>query len=207
VANHFSFPGGFVERLGVTRLSQTAMIGATALSLAALALTISATALQGSDYATAVNPAQQFTTPDLNRVSQAHLFGRLGVAAPTQSSELPSTQLQWVLQGVFTGGSPQEGSAIILAGEQSAQLYKTEQQLPGGATLTEVHADHVVLNLGGRLEKLRFPSLDSIVPVDVPARVSPESLVNSMADDTTTNRREIVRQRLEMLRQRALGRP
>ena len=193
-----------VERLGLTHLSQATLVSMTALSLAALGLSVSQTLLQNNDHSrTQLTP--QLPTADLTLVGQAQLFGAPGKGPTVDSDELPSTQLQWVLQGVFTGASPESGSAIILAGDQNAQLYKAKQQLPGGAELAEVHADHVVIKLGGRLETLRFPTIGSFSQTPVPAQPLTEPVMN-IAEDTVSNRREIVRQRLEMLRQRALSR-
>jgi general secretion pathway protein C len=196
----------FAERFGLTHLSQVTMVSMTALSLAALGLSVSQTLLQDNDYAHISSQlTQQLPSADLKLVSQAQLFGTPGNDPAVDSDELPSTQLQWVLQGVFTGTSAENGSAIILAGDQNAQLYKAKQQLPGGAELAEVHADHVVINLGGRLQTLRFPTIGSFS--QAPDTTQPiTGPVMNIAEDTVSNRREIVRQRLEMLRQRALSR-
>ena len=196
-----------VERLGLTRLSQTTMVSITALSLAALGLSIGQNLLQDNEpelRGSQLSP--QLPGADLNLVSQAQLFGAPGNGPTPASEELPSTQLQWVLQGVFTGTEPGNGSAIILAGDQSAKLYKANNSMPGGARLAEVHADHVVINLEGRLETLRFPTINSLSPSPKPSLPQTEPVMN-IAEENVSNRREIVRQRLEMLRQRALSRP
>jgi general secretion pathway protein C len=197
---------GLAERFGLTGISQVTIASVTALSLAALGWSIGQTLLQQNDYSSTVSSSQQQTMPDLNLVNQANLFGKIGSTPPPDNSELPSTRLQWVLQGVFTGTAPDNGSAIILAGEQSAQLYKAKQSMPGGAKLTEVHPDHVVINLNGRLETLRFPTIGSMPRVEDAIKPIGEPMMD-IAEETASNRREIVRQRLEMLRQRALSRP
>lgn len=197
---------GLAERFGLTGISQATIASVTALSLAAIAWSISQTLLHQNDYSSMASSAQQQTMPDLNMISQADLFGKINSAPPPASSELPSTRLQWVLQGVFTGSEPSNGSAIILAGDQSAQLFKANQTMPGGAKLTEVHPDHVVINLNGRLETLRFPTIGSAPRVDDAVEPGIEPMMD-VAQESAGNRREIVRQRLEMLRQRALSRP
>jgi type II secretory pathway component PulC len=208
VAGHKKIVLNMVERFGLTHLSQAAIIGMTAMSLAAVALSVSQSLMQDSHHANSSSSSrQQFPAVDLNLVSQAHLFGAIGKGAAPSSEQLPSTQLQWVLQGVFTGADPTSGSAIILAGEQKAQLYNSGQRLPGGAQLTEVHADHVVINVDGHLETLRFPTISSSFTEPTPPTPSQAEPVMSVAGDSVSQRREIVRQRLEMLRQRALSRP
>lgn len=196
----------FAERFGLTAIAQVTMVSATVVSLVAIGWPIGETLLQQSDYSGAASAVQQQTMPDLNLISQADLFGKVSPAPAPESSELPSTRLQWVLQGVFTGTEPDNGSAIILAGDQSARLFKANQTMPGGARLTEVHPDHVVINLNGRLETLRFPTLSNSPRAEDTIRPLTEPTMD-VAEDTASNRREIVRQRLEMLRQRALSRP
>jgi general secretion pathway protein C len=182
------------------------LVCVTTLSLVALGLSASQTLLQNNDHDhSSAQLTPQLAIADLTLVGQAQLFGAPGKGPAVDSDELPSTQLQWVLQGVFTGTSPENGSAIILAGDQNAQLYRAKQPLPGGAELVEVHADHVVISLGGRLETLRFPTIGSFSQPPASAQPLPEPVMN-IAEDTVSNRREIVRQRLEMLRKRALSR-
>lgn len=196
-----------VERLGLTHLSQATMVSITALSLAALGLSVSQTLLHDSDSSQrSAQLSSQLPSADLNLVNQAQIFGAPGNGPAAVSEDLPSTQLQWVLQGVFTGTEPGNGSAIILAGDQSAKLYKASHSMPGGARLAEVHADHVVINLDGRLETLRFPTFSSFSQSPKPSLPLTEPVMN-IAEENVSNRREIVRQRLEMLRQRALSRP
>jgi general secretion pathway protein C len=203
---HSDTLSGLGERFGLTVITQVAIVSATILSLAAIAWPVSQALLHQSEYTGESSPTQQQTMPDLNLISQADLFGKISPAPVAESDDLPSTRLQWVLQGVFTGAEPTSGSAIILASDNSAKLYKAKQPMPGGATLTEVHPDHVVINLNGRLETLRFPNVSA---GPSPQQNSPPLTEPTMnvAEDTASNRREIVRQRLEMLRQRALSRP
>jgi type II secretory pathway component PulC len=190
---HSDTLSGLGERFGLTVITQVGIVSATILSLAAIAWPVSQALLHQSEYTGESSPTQQQTMPDLNLISQADLFGKISPAPVAESDDLPSTRLQWVLQGVFTGAEPTSGSAIILASDNSAKLYKAKQPMPGGATLTEVHPDHVVINLNGPSPQQNSPPLT-------------EPTMN-VAEDTASNRREIVRQRLEMLRQRALSRP
>jgi type II secretion system protein C len=203
---HSNTLSGLAEKFGLTGATQAVMVSATLLSLAAIAWPISQTLLQQHQYTSPLSSAQQQTMPDLNLISQAELFGTVGTTPQAESKTLPSTRLQWVLQGVFTGTEPETGSAIILAGDSSARLYKADQAMPGGARLTEVHPDHVVINLNGRLETLRFPTISNVPRPEQRTQPLTEPTMD-VAEDTASNRREIVRQRLEMLRQRALSRP
>lgn len=199
---------GLLERFGLTHLSQVAMVAATVCGVALLGLSASQTLLQDTQsIASTPNQAFALPAPDLNQIDAAQLFGTPTVAA-TSPAELPDTRLQWVLQGVFTGSTPQNGSAIILAGDQNARLFKAQQMLPGGATLSEVHPDHVVLSVAGERETLRFPTITSSSLPTPDKTVANEGTVEvvSLAQENIDSRREIVRQRLEMLRQRAMNR-
>ncbi len=195
-----------LERFGLTHLSQAAMVSITVLSLAAFSLSASQALLRDNkDTFGTTSPSQHLPAPDLNLVSQAQLFGAGSASTTTASDGLPSTRLQWVLQGIFTGSTAQNGSAIILAGDQSAMLYKAQQPMPGGALLSEVHKDHVVIDIDGRRETLRFPTISSLPNLEAVPAVEAEPVLN-IAGDSISSRREIIRQRLEMLRQRALSR-
>ena len=195
---------GFLERFGLTHLSQVVMVGATALGLATLGVSASQALLSESEYAVGDTGQPTLPAPDLARVNEAQLFG-VASTNPAQDTVLPVTHLLWVLQAVFTGSTAEDGSAIILAGEDKAQLFKAKQPMPGGAELSEVHADHVVITRNGNRETLRFPAIRSL-PAQQTAPVTETLEVVSLAKESIDSRREIVRQRLEMLRQRAMNR-
>lgn len=195
---------GLLERLGLTHLSQVLMVGTTALGLATLGVSASQALLSENHHSVGTNNQATLPAPDLARVNEAQLFGVAG-SSPAQDTALPDTHLQWVLQAVFTGSKADNGSAIILAGGEKARLFKASQPMPGGAELSEVHADHVVITRNGTRETLRFPAIRSL-PAQQAAPVTETVEVVSLAQESIDSRREIVRQRLEMLRQRAMNR-
>ena len=92
-------------------------------------------------------------------IASLHLFGdRAAPPAPTvRPVEVPETRLQLVLRGVFASADPAAAGAIIAERNGKESFYGIGDQLPGGAVLKEVHADHIVLLRGGRLETLRMP--------------------------------------------------
>ncbi|WP_330925463.1 type II secretion system protein N [Candidatus Sororendozoicomonas aggregata] len=74
-------------------------------------------------------------------------------------SDIPKTQLNLALLGALgsvKGGASGKGSAIIQSNNME-KVYQVGDKLPGGATLSEVHSTHVVINRDGHLEKLAFP--------------------------------------------------
>ncbi|MRI34632.1 hypothetical protein EOPP23_16740 [Endozoicomonas sp. OPT23] len=87
------------------------------------------------------------------------LFGFSNKAeAQKQGADIPKTRLNLTLRGALgeLGSRTDEASAIIQSSSQD-KLYGIGDTLPGGATLKEIHSDHVVLNRGGQLETLSFP--------------------------------------------------
>ncbi len=79
--------------------------------------------------------------------------------ANSKSADIPKTRLNLILRGALAGLQQQpEGSAII-QGNNQEKLYLIGDTLPGGATLSEVYSDHVVLIRGGQPETLFFPDL------------------------------------------------
>lgn len=87
-------------------------------------------------------------------VAELHLFGQVGAMLQTASIEAPETQLSLKLLGTFAADQPVDGLAIIADESGQQGYYGTGDELPGGATLEEVHLGRVVLRYQGRLESL-----------------------------------------------------
>ena len=66
-----------------------------------------------------------------------------------------------------------------------------------------MHANHVVIDRSGQREVLRFPEIKSLPQ---PRNASPSTSTRLVDSTSSSERRELVRQRLEELRQRALRR-
>jgi general secretion pathway protein C len=105
-------------------------------------------------------------SPDRQLVSQIpgwHLMGVVakGSAPPVQVSvpvDAPETKLKLVLRGVFSSDDQKNGHAIIADPRGKEEQYSIGDTLPGNAELSEVHADRVILQRGGRYETLRLPT-------------------------------------------------
>ncbi len=106
-------------------------------------------------------------------LGQLHLFGavpeapaEMAVAAPV---EIPVTRLNLTLLGVLASDSP-VAKAIIADSSGNENYYSINDQVPGGALLQEIHADHVMLMRNNRLEALKLPDdLDGNVNYVAPA--------------------------------------
>ncbi|MCC5860758.1 MAG: type II secretion system protein GspC [Gammaproteobacteria bacterium] len=99
---------------------------------------------------------------DAQRIVQAALFGRVSdepepVVEQPQPLEVPETRLNLQLRGVIADDDPERGVAIIADNRGRDQVYRVGAQLPGNVRLHAVHADQVVLNRAGTLERLMLP--------------------------------------------------
>lgn len=107
-------------------------------------------------------------------LSQWHLFGLLDLSAPTpvETAPLVETALPLELRGILASTDAAGARAIIAEQARDENFFAIGASLPGGATLKEIHNDHVVLLRGGRLETLRLPKerIDTgAAPVAAPA--------------------------------------
>ena len=75
----------------------------------------------------------------------------------SESTDIPKTRLSLVLRGALAGLQNKKYASAIIQGGNQDKLYEVGDALPGGAILSAVFSDHVVLNRGGQLETLYFP--------------------------------------------------
>ena len=94
----------------------------------------------------------------VGRIAAARLFGESpgGPGGPGDGA-VPPSSLALVLAGVFAREDPAAGRAIIGETAATGRLYGVGATLPGGARLTEVHPDRVILERGGQREALSLP--------------------------------------------------
>jgi general secretion pathway protein C len=139
------------------------------------------------------------TADPASQIAGANLFG---VAPVQRAGNLPETQLQLTLRGVFTADDPALASAIIETPDGKMQIVKTGGGLGGDATLQQVHANRVVIARAGVLENLYFPTTPSasIAAASAPVEAPPVA-AGPVAGDEDERRANILR-RLEELRAR-----
>jgi len=116
-----------------------------------------------------VQAAPRTAAPDpgasvgVERIVNAHLFGRVSAEAPAaivEQEDAPDTQLSLELRGTITASDEQRALAIIAERGGAERVYFIGDAVPGGASLHAVHFDRVLLRRGGRLEALRLPRSD-----------------------------------------------
>lgn len=98
---------------------------------------------------------------DVSRLAVLNLFGQPPVAtAKGEAASAPDTSLQLRLTGVLVNTDAVRSSAIVTERNNptaAAKVYRINDALPGGATLTEVYDDRILIKRGdGAGEVLRF---------------------------------------------------
>ncbi|MGK0499965.1 MAG: general secretion pathway protein C [Oceanicoccus sp.] len=158
-------------------------------------------------------------------IINGHIFGNAG--ASINERNIPTTQLKLLLRGAFTSSTPSQASAIIEGSDGQTRSYKVGSQVYGQAKVHSVFADHVVLDRNGRLETLLFPLPSSAGSAASSAQLSksdyqlPENVQSLVMDNmsrdeiqqaskqlrdsslTTEQRKQLIRKRLQELRDRA----
>jgi len=93
---------------------------------------------------------------DIAAITNTHLFGVAPTAAGS-GANAPQTSMPLVLTGVIAANDPRDGLAILGPSAAATKVYAVGDNIPGGARLHSVLADHVLLDRDGRLEALALP--------------------------------------------------
>ena len=95
------------------------------------------------------------------KISNFNLFGKYEEkkveVEPVKPAVVPETKLNLKLRGVFASKDKDAARAIIADSRGDEDSYRIGASLPGGATLSEIHGDRVILQHNGRFETLRLP--------------------------------------------------
>lgn len=165
------YDGRMMERLNLPRLATLALALLIGLQLAwivtgALGSHVvagpraSGPGASGGVGSSPVSEAMDTGLAVIGRIAAARLFGESpgGPGASTAGGgAVPPSSLALVLAGVFAREDPGAGRAIIGETAATGRLYGVGATLPGGARLTEVHPDRVILERGGQRESLTLP--------------------------------------------------
>ncbi len=96
---------------------------------------------------------------DVGKLVNAHLFGRFEAqkTAPVAKLEvIPETRLKLALKGVIFDNEHRATQAIISEAGRRDKTYRVGDELPGGAELTEIYPQRIILIYRGRHETLRL---------------------------------------------------
>ena len=104
---------------------------------------------------TAASLASSLPRANVEQIAAANLFGRKSAtgAAPLDA---PDTALNLTLKGILAFGTATSSRALIADNSGKEKPYAIGDDIPGGATLKEIHADRVILERNGRFETLRL---------------------------------------------------
>jgi len=106
--------------------------------------------------------AEQQLRIDERQIASWHIFGEAGKAPLVKKTAVnaPETRLKLTLRGVFASddsSSASEARAIIGDPRGKEESYAPGDPLPGGAKLSEIYPDRIILERNGRFETLRLP--------------------------------------------------
>lgn len=134
---------------------------------------------------------------DLNEIASWHLFGQKEQAQPVapapaiKRTEAPKTRLKLSLQGIFSPSiEGEEGWAIIEAPKEGQKAYRVGDEIPGGAILSSVEADQVILTRNNRPESLPLEqptdtgvALDSDMYMDLELELEESMVEETMVEE------------------------
>ena len=175
------------------RLSRFAALGVSALAAVACAyLLVRLVWLlvpRGSDIAASAGVTPAAAPAAQVSVAKWHLFGNpQALAKPSTGSSL-ATVLKLALRGTLALPEANDERAIaIIANEQGIETsYRIGAEVAPGATLSEVYADHVVLDHQGVAETLTLPRPEQhagALPGKTPARAGAMAAAASVPPGT-----------------------
>jgi general secretion pathway protein C len=102
---------------------------------------------------------------DVRQLASWHVFGEAGNETPVKKAtpvDAPETRLKLTLSGVFASADPANARAIVGDPRGSEQSYAVGDPLPGGAKLSEIYPDRIILERGSGFETLRLPREEGV---------------------------------------------
>ena len=109
--------------------------------------------------ATPPPPVATRNVVDVPSILRANLFGQ---SAPAPgSANAPVTNMSLVLAGVIADADEKLGFAMLGSSATDIKVYRVGDSVPGGARLSSVLVDRVLLDRGGTIEALMIPRVTS----------------------------------------------
>lgn len=97
---------------------------------------------------------------DERQIASWHVFGVAGEEKPEKKPatvDAPETNLKLTLRGLFASDEAENARAIVADARGKEDHYAVGDPLPGGAKLSEIYTDRIILERNGRYETLRLP--------------------------------------------------
>ncbi|MCH9692544.1 MAG: hypothetical protein K0U59_10885 [Gammaproteobacteria bacterium] len=151
------------------------------------------------------------TSPGVTSFPDTPFFGvapekTLQQQAEIDLTNIPITQLNLVLSGVFDSTVDERASVLVAERGQPAQRYYLGEKLPSGAEVYTVATDHLVLRRNGKMEKLTYPQADGRPKLANNYGGSRRGLESVYNSNVSEDQRQSIRERLEKLREMAKSR-
>lgn len=105
---------------------------------------------------------------DISALKQAYLFGKLPASSTISTTEvqtLPQTHLDLKLHGIYYSSNYHTSLAMIADSLGKTSFYHTNESLPGGAILHEIHEKQVTLSRNGQIEILNLLDSKKSTPI------------------------------------------
>ena len=100
------------------------------------------------------SPSAITPVPPISSLSQWHLFG----AYSDNFANVPETSLALTLEGVMLDLSDDKHSYVIVSSPNTpAMPYRIGDPLPGGATLSKILQQQIIIDDGGSAQSLSLP--------------------------------------------------
>jgi len=135
---------------------------------------------------------------DERQIAAWHVFGEARDDKPAPKAaavDAPDTSLKLNLRGVFASDDAAEARAIIADPRGKEDHYAVGDALPGGAKLSEIYRDRIILERNGRYETLRLPKERTSAVLEGPgAGESPGALGGAGKAAAFTRYRNEIRQ-------------
>jgi general secretion pathway protein C len=168
----------------------------------------------GESVNTVPEPQSRLTIPDVS-LAELPLFGdaqAIQPQTPSNTRNLPETNLSLVLRGAMAAGGDYPASALVEGPEGGTEVYQVGDRLPGNALLRTVLPNRIIIERGGKLENLYFPETEATEGLSLTRENQPEpetiappepqqDEATSNASPGDQNRRDEIRRRLEERRQ------
>lgn len=125
------------------------------------------------------------------QLTNAHLFGIMGKSQTTATTKAPETRLNLILKGILADDPMKNASVIISRSAGSKEeVYGLGDKMPGGITIKEIHAEHIILERKGQLETLRLKKESGVDKIALTKTTTPSQ--TSTSETLKTIRSNIV---------------
>lgn len=92
----------------------------------------------------------------ITEINRLHLFGKPPAPAVVDPANLPSTELNLKIAGIFSSTQSSRSRAVIAENGKPAATYSVGDKISDQATIHDIAGDFVVIQRGERLEKLQL---------------------------------------------------